>query len=148
MKDYTLRVTARALIVKNSQLLLVSNDYKIWHTPGGHLEPSEMLPDCMVREVKEETGLDVQPIQIVYVADFFDKKYNIHKVEVYFAAKTCVNELPKDWLDQDGPVKTAQFFDVEALKDMHVIPAFLKTGKWLNSDLDVYQRSERGSLVV
>lgn len=147
MKDYTLRVTARALIVKNRQLLLVSNDYKIWHAPGGHLEPSEMLPDCMVREVKEETGFDVKPNQIVYVADFFDKKYNVHKVEVYFSAEICVDEFPKHWLDQDDPVKTSQFFDVEALKNIYVVPDFLKTGKWLNFGLDIYQGSESGSLV-
>ncbi|TSJ81266.1 MAG: NUDIX hydrolase [Candidatus Cardinium sp.] len=143
MQDYALEVTARALIVKNRQLLLVSNDYKLWYTPGGHLHPSETLPACMVREVKEETDIDVQPNQIVYVAEFFDKKHNVHKVEVYFAAEICTDELPKHWLDQDGPVKTYQFFDVEALKDIHVAPAFLKTGKWLNSGLDIYQGSEK-----
>ncbi|TSJ80184.1 MAG: NUDIX hydrolase (plasmid) [Candidatus Cardinium sp.] len=143
MKDYTVQVTARALIVKNRKLLLVSNNYKLWYTPGEHLNSSEMLPDCMVREVKEETGIDVKPNQIVYVAEFFDKKYNVHKIEVYFTAAIIVDELPKNWLDQDGLVKTYQFFDVQALKDIHVVPAFLKTGKWLNIDIDVYQGSEK-----
>jgi len=100
-----------------------------------------MLPECMLREVKEGTGIDVKPNQIVYVADFFDKKYSVHKVEVYFSAEICVDQIPKHWLDQDGLVKTSQFFDVEALKDIHVVPAFLKTGKWLNFGLDVYQGS-------
>ena len=97
----------------------------------------------MVREVKEGTGIDVKPNQIVYVAEFFDKKYNVHKIEVYFTAEIVVDELPKNWLDQDGLVKTYQFFDVQDLKDIHVVPAFLKTGKWLNIDIDVYQGSEK-----
>ncbi|MCT4697469.1 NUDIX domain-containing protein [Candidatus Cardinium sp. TP] len=143
MKDYTLQVTARALIVKNRKLLLVSNDYKLWYTPGGHLNPSEMLSECMVREVKEETGIDVKPNQIVYVSEFFDKKYSVHKIEVYFTAEIVVDELPKHWLDQDGLVQTAQFFDIETLKDIHVVPAFLKRGKWLNFGSDVYQGSEK-----
>ncbi|MGI2298301.1 NUDIX domain-containing protein [Candidatus Cardinium hertigii] len=113
MKDYTLQVTARALIVKNRKLLLVSNDYTLWYTPGGHLNPSEMLPECMVREVKEETGIDIKPNQIVYVAEFFDKKYNVHKIEVYFTAEIVVDDLPKNWLDQDGLVQTAQFGSVQ-----------------------------------
>lgn len=143
MQDYTLQVTARALIVKNRQLLLVSNDYKLWYTPGGHLQPGEMLPECMVREVKEETGIDVKPNQVVYVAEFFDKKYSVHKVEVYFTTEIDIDELPKHWLDQDGPVKTSQFFDIATLKDIHVVPAFLKTGKWLNCGLDIYQGLEK-----
>ncbi|TDG94789.1 NUDIX domain-containing protein [Cardinium endosymbiont of Culicoides punctatus] len=143
MQDYTLQVTARALIVKNRKLLLVSNDYKLWYTPGGHLKPSEMLPECMIREVKEETGIDVKSNQIVYVSEFFDKKYSVHKVEVYFAAEICVDELPTHWLDQDGLVKTSQFFDIEALKNIHVVPAFLKSGKWLDFGLDIYQGSEK-----
>lgn len=148
MKDYTLQVTARAIIIKNKTLLLVSNDYKLWYTPGGHLKPSEMLPECMVREVKEETGIDVKPKQILYIAEFFDKKFSVHKIEVYFATEILVDELPKHWLDQDGAVKTYQFFDIESLKNIHVVPAFLKTGKWLNLGIDVYQGSEkRGSVL-
>ncbi|WP_419241675.1 NUDIX domain-containing protein [Cardinium endosymbiont of Nabis limbatus] len=133
MKDYTLQVTARALIVKNRQLLLVSNDYKLWYTPGGHLNPSEMLSECMVREVKEETGIDVKPNQIVYVAEFFDKKYSVHKIEVYFTAEIVVDELPKDWLDQDGPVKTYQFFDIEALARHPCCTSFFKNRKMVKS---------------
>ncbi|MGI2262262.1 NUDIX domain-containing protein [Candidatus Cardinium hertigii] len=135
MQDYTLQVTARALIVQNRKLLLVSNDYNLWYTPGGHLNPNETLSECMVREVKEETGIDVKPNQIVYVSDFFDKKYNVHKVEIYFSAEISVDKIPQNWLDQDGPVKISKFFNVKALKDIHVVRTFLALSICSNQDL-------------
>jgi len=40
-----------------------------WAFPGGHLEFGEMVFETAKREVKEETGLDVEPVEIVSIAD-------------------------------------------------------------------------------
>jgi len=49
-------------IITNDQdevLLCLRNDYDLWNLPGGGLEKGETPWDCLIREVKEETGLDV-----------------------------------------------------------------------------------------
>lgn len=40
-----------------------------WSLPGGALELGERLEDGIRREVREETGLDVEPLEIVAVFD-------------------------------------------------------------------------------
>lgn len=41
-------------------LLRVHDKYKMWLPPGGHIELHEDPVEAAVREVKEETGLDVE----------------------------------------------------------------------------------------
>jgi ADP-ribose pyrophosphatase YjhB (NUDIX family) len=42
-------------------------DNTLWALPGGTTELGESLADCVTREVREETGLDVEPLYIVGV---------------------------------------------------------------------------------
>ena len=53
--------TASAIIISNGKVLLIwhkkSNQ---WLYPGGHVEPNESPDEAVIREVKEETGLDCQ----------------------------------------------------------------------------------------
>lgn len=52
--------TATVYIVENSKvLLLYHRKFGKWMPPGGHLDPNETPPEGALREVKEETGLDV-----------------------------------------------------------------------------------------
>jgi ADP-ribose pyrophosphatase YjhB (NUDIX family) len=61
-------VPAASAIVTDSDgriLLHRRRDNHMWALPGGVLELGESLGDCVVREVREETGLDVEPVGIV-----------------------------------------------------------------------------------
>ena len=49
-------------IIKNEEnrvLLCLRNDYNIWNLPGGGLEKGETPWQGIIREVKEETGLNI-----------------------------------------------------------------------------------------
>ncbi|MFP4515115.1 MAG: NUDIX hydrolase [Parcubacteria group bacterium] len=55
--------TASALIVENNKVLLVYHKkLDVWLYPGGHIEENENPDETLLREVKEETGLDIEVI--------------------------------------------------------------------------------------
>ena len=50
------------------KILLVKNaDFDSWTPPGGSIEPGESPKDAAIREMREETGLLVEPIRIIGV---------------------------------------------------------------------------------
>ena len=52
-------------------ILLLNQDAggRSWSLPGGKLEDGESIAEALVREMKEETGLDVEPGRLLYVCD-------------------------------------------------------------------------------
>src|SRR5262249_36867004 len=48
-------------------LLIQRADNHGWEPPGGVLELGESIPDGLRREVREETGLDVEPVALTGV---------------------------------------------------------------------------------
>ena len=52
-----------ALIVKDGKILLIKRGVKpykdFWALPGGHVDFDETVEEAVVREIKEETSLDV-----------------------------------------------------------------------------------------
>jgi 8-oxo-dGTP pyrophosphatase MutT (NUDIX family) len=52
--------TATTFIVHQGRTLLIYHrKIRAWFPPGGHIDPGELPCDAAVREVREETGLDV-----------------------------------------------------------------------------------------
>jgi 8-oxo-dGTP diphosphatase len=62
-----------AVIVHDGRVLLVRRGTEPlrghWSIPGGLIEVGEMLSEALVREVKEETGLEVEPVELVELLD-------------------------------------------------------------------------------
>lgn len=102
-REYPVRpiVGAGALILKDGRLLLIQRGSQPgkgkWSIPGGLVELGERVQDAMVRETKEEVGLDVVPVRLM---DAFDSitldeqgRVQYHFVVVNFLARIVSGEL-------------------------------------------------------
>ncbi|HEX9971449.1 MAG TPA: NUDIX hydrolase [bacterium] len=86
--------TVGAIITKveagTKSILLVlrgTEPYKnFWSLPGGHIDPFETVEHAVIREVKEEVGLDLEPRFLFYFDEIIPEK-NIHAVVNVFAGE-------------------------------------------------------------
>jgi 8-oxo-dGTP diphosphatase len=60
-------VVALVFVVKDDAVLLVKQNYgkRYWSLPGGMVESGESVDQAAIREVKEETGLDIRVKRVV-----------------------------------------------------------------------------------
>ncbi|RLG61733.1 NUDIX hydrolase [Candidatus Geothermarchaeota archaeon] len=70
-------VAVAALIINDEgEILLIKRGAEpgkgLWSIPGGAVELGENLHDALVREVKEETGLDIEPLSFLDVYEVLD----------------------------------------------------------------------------
>lgn len=62
------------VLVEGDKILLLNQDTdngRSWSLPGGKVEEDEPLADALVREMIEETGLEVTLRRLLYVCDYF-----------------------------------------------------------------------------
>ena len=84
------KIGVGVLIVKNGKILIGKRKSPLgngtWHPPGGHLEYGESPENCAKREVKEETGIEIEDVEFLAVTnDIFPE--GKHYVTLWFIAK-------------------------------------------------------------
>ena len=65
----TPKIDTRAVIFKNGKILLAHENNGTWSLPGGWCDVLESVGSNTIKEVKEETGLDVIPKKIIAIQD-------------------------------------------------------------------------------
>lgn len=107
-------------------LLEKRSDCGMWGLPGGRIEPGESVTEAAVREVKEETGLNVEITRLLgvyseresHIVTFLDNGDVVHLVDILVEAKIRSGEL-----SISSESEALQFFNPSALPSDIVPPA-------------------------
>lgn len=86
---------AKLLLVNSKKEILLANMNRNYQLPGGHLEENETLEECLFREVKEETGIEIEKKQrFPFLRIIYKAKDNpsIGNNSIYIANYYLINE--------------------------------------------------------
>ena len=105
---------------KNELLLNLRSDSNDWGIPGGGKEINETLEECAIRELKEETNLDTNDLELVTVLsgkDYYYKYPNGDEVDCVITLYQVKNYTGSLNIN-DGESKKLEFFSLDNLPEL------------------------------
>jgi 8-oxo-dGTP diphosphatase len=111
-------VTATAIVCyPDDKILLIKRDtlpFKgHWALPGGRLEPNETVDKTCVREVREETGLDVEIV--CKIGEYHEYGYREGVEYDYYPTCFAVKVTGGQVVKQESEVQEIALFNLDAL---------------------------------
>lgn len=92
-------VSVGGLILNNeNRILMVKSPQRGWELPGGQVEVGESLKEALIREVKEEAGIDIQIDKLIMITSnignsFQSKEDSRTIVNTCFSGRAVSGEL-------------------------------------------------------
>ena len=132
-----IRPSAKAIIIDAERVLLTRNhkpaedDAEFWLLPGGGQDYQENLREAVRREVREETGLDVEVNDLIWVRDYIGANHELaglsphltdeHALELMFLC-TVIGGALGDGQDNDPGQLEARWVPFDELGDLRLFP--------------------------
>ena len=122
-KENLPQVAVGAVVFSENKILLVKRSNHpakgMWAVPGGKIQAGETMQQALVREIKEETGLDIRVGEIVFVFDVIrhdeQKELSFHYVIIDFFCDLLGGELKAG-----DDAREVRWISREDLKTIHV----------------------------
>lgn len=120
-------------IIKNGNKVLMAHnpaDKSCYYSVGGRVKMNETVEDAIIREIKEETGINCEIERIGFIHENFFTDYlgvKFHEISIYFFIK--MNEqllkIENGHLTKDGPNgEFLEWIDITKNHDFKTYPEF------------------------
>lgn len=117
MKKYTGKTSTALVPYPDNKILLIKRNtipFKgYWALPGGRMDPGETVEQTIVREVKEETGLDV--IIVRKVGEYVEKGVKDDVDYEYYPTCFVVKPVGGEIKKQESEIQEINLFNLNEL---------------------------------
>lgn len=109
-------LTAGLVVTKNNQLLLAySSNKNAWYLPGGKVDKGETSKEALIREVREELNIDLQPDKIENYKHISAPAYG-ENAELIMEQDTFRYNLTEE-IQPSHEITAVKYFDLEMYKE-------------------------------
>lgn len=131
-----IRIRANGILQHDGALLLIQlkspvTEELVWMPPGGGLQFGESMTNCLKREFKEETGLQIEVGSLCFVNELVQPPF--HAVECYFEVQQSGGALSlghdPELDEEEQLIKDLQWIPLNELGHIKLIPDQLE--HWL-----------------
>lgn len=130
-ENYMIQARVAGIVLSDDKILLVKQKVskdRNWSLPGGRLEKGESLEIAIVRELKEETGYDVEVVKFLYLCEKVDKENTLLHLTFLLKVNGGKLRLPTNEFDAN-PISDVRWVKVNDLKNYGFSEKFIDTIK-------------------
>ncbi len=115
------RVGSAVLIEKDGKYLLgkrnkPDHSYQgVWVIPGGGVHDNETTEEAAIREIKEETGLDIRLKKLVCIMEIIAKGVGYHSVVFFYLAEPLSEKI-----EASDDLSEAKFFYPKEMEELRI----------------------------
>lgn len=127
-EKYTFNIRLTGILIENNKILLVQqklSDNRQWSLPGGRLERGETISQGMIREMKEETGLNIEIIRMLYLCDVSASSNTLLHISFLLRRTDGEIRLPSNEFDEN-PIHDVRFVPIEELEQYGFSKQFIQ----------------------
>jgi 8-oxo-dGTP pyrophosphatase MutT (NUDIX family) len=126
------RIEAGAIIIQSGRILLVryrdSSGKSFLVGPGGGALSNEGIYQAVIREVREETGLEVSPHKVLFVEDLLSRRYRI--VKIWLLCNLVSGQLANTQGALEEGITDVAWYRKDQLQNEVVYPPVLLSYDW------------------
>jgi ADP-ribose pyrophosphatase YjhB (NUDIX family) len=119
LRNFRFRVSVYGVLIEKTQVLFKRHPaIDKYDLPGGGIEMGESIPEGLIREFKEETGLIVKPEKLLLVKDdfFTFEGEDAHGILIFYTVRKMGGRLRTNNTDS----VEIKYFDLNTLNKDHI----------------------------